>query len=130
MSSNSSAPPADVGAPFFEGLRQGRLMLQFDRGNGRAQFYPRPQSLYGEAGVTWRQASGRATLFALTLARAAPPHLADALPYALALVRLEEGPRLLARIHAPPSQLAIGQPLVVDWGHPDSRAFPVFKPAG
>ncbi|MDA7418993.1 OB-fold domain-containing protein [Xenophilus arseniciresistens] len=129
MSRNHSAPRPDVGAPFVEGLRQGRLMLQFDRSNGRAQFYPRPQSLYGEAGVTWREASGRAMLFAMTLSRVAPPHLADALPYVLALVQLDEGPRLLARIDAPPGQLAIGQRLVVDWRHPDSGTFPVFKPA-
>ncbi|WP_076999800.1 Zn-ribbon domain-containing OB-fold protein [Variovorax sp. KK3] len=128
MSKTPTLP--DVGAPFVEGLRDGRLMLQFDRGNGRAQFYPRPQSLYSEAGVMWREASGRGTIFALTLSRVGPAHLADKVPYAMALVQLDEGPRLLARIDAPYDSLSIGQAVAVDWQHPDSRAFPVFKPAG
>ncbi|OUM00124.1 hypothetical protein A8M77_22470 [Variovorax sp. JS1663] len=128
--SMTNHPLPDVGAPFALGLRDGRLMLQFDRASGRAQFYPRPQSLYSEAGVEWREASGRGTIFALTRSRVGPPHLADALPYAMALVQLAEGPRMLARIDAPYDTLAIGQPVEVDWRHPDSRrAFPVFKPA-
>jgi len=122
-------PLPDVGAPFIQGLRDRRLMLQFDRASGRAQFYPRPQSLYGEAGVEWRPASGRGTLFALTLSGVAPPHLQQAVPYAMALVQLEEGPRLLARVNAPYDSLRIGQAVAVDWDHPDSRSFPVFKPA-
>ena len=123
-------PLPDVGAPFVRGLREGRLMLQFDRASGRAQFYPRPQSLYGEAGVEWREASGRGTIFALTLSRVGLPQLAGAVPYAMALVQLAEGPRMLARVNAPYEQLAVGQAVEVDWNHPDSRrAFPVFRPA-
>lgn len=129
MSTTTEIPP-DVGAPFVDGLRDGRLMLQFDRGNGRAQFYPRPQSLWSEAGTEWREASGRGTIFALTLSRVGPPHLAGEVPYPMALVKLAEGPRMLARIQARYDDLAIGQPVEVDWSHPDSRrAFPVFKPA-
>jgi hypothetical protein len=49
-------------------------------------------------------------------------------PYALALVRLQEGPRMLARVAAPAALLAPGDPVEVDWSQPDSvRAFPVFK---
>jgi uncharacterized OB-fold protein len=121
------APLPDVGAPFIEGLRQRRLMLQFDRKSGQAQFYPRPQSLYGEAGVEWRPASGRGTIFALTLSRVGPPHLQSEVPYPLALVQLQEGPRMLARVNAPYEQLAVGQPVQVDWEHPDTIAFPVFR---
>ncbi len=126
---SQATPLPDVGAPFIQGLRDRRLMLQFDRRNGRAQFYPRPQSLYGENGVEWRPASGRGTIFALTLSQVAPPHLQDAVPYAMALVQLEEGPRMLTRVNAPYDGLRIGQPVTVDWDHPDTRSFPVFKPA-
>lgn len=126
---STQAPLPDVGAPFIEGLREHRLMLQFDRGTGRAQFYPRPQSLDSAAGTEWRAASGRGTIFALTLSRVGPPALAQAVPYPLALVRLDEGPRLLARVNAPIGTLRPGLGVEVDWNHPDStRAFPVFKP--
>jgi uncharacterized OB-fold protein len=127
---STTTPFPDVGAPFREGLGKRRLMLQFDRASGRAQFYPRPQSLYGESGVEWREASGRGRIFALTLSRVAPAHLKGEVPYSLALVQLDEGPRMLARIGAPFDQLRPGQVVAVDWDHPDStRSFPVFKPA-
>ncbi|MDQ7971097.1 MAG: OB-fold domain-containing protein [Rhodocyclaceae bacterium] len=128
MSTTPDLP--DVGAPFIEGLRDGRLMLQFDRINGRAQFYPRPQSLWSESGTQWREASGHGAIVALTLSRVGPAHLADAVPYPLALVQLAEGPRMLARVQARYEDLAIGQAVEVDWSHPDSRrAFPVFRPS-
>jgi uncharacterized protein len=121
-------PLPDVGAPFVRGLRERKLMLQVDKATGRAQFYPRPQSLYGSAGVEWVEGSGRGKVFALTNSRVAPPQLQDQVPYALALVVLAEGPRLLARVNAPYESLHIGDAVTVDWDHPDSaRAFPVFK---
>jgi hypothetical protein len=120
----------DLGAPFWQGLQERKLMLQFDAASGRAQFYPRPQSLYSEAGVQWREASGRGRIAALTRSRVAPPALADRVPYALALVQLEEGPRMLARIAAPCERLAIGQAVEIAWEEGDTASsFPVFKPA-
>ena len=130
--SQSPVPP-DVGAPFRDGLRARRLVLQYDKASGRAQFYPRPQSVYcavGAAGIEWREASGRGAIFALTESHVAPPRLQHAVPYALALIVLAEGPRMLARVDAPFAQLRIGQAVEVDWDHPDSTgAFPVFKPS-
>ena len=120
----------DISAPFWEGIRARKLMLQVCNATGRAQFYPRPQSLYGAAGIEWREASGRGTIFALTESHVAPPRLQHAVPYALALVVLAEGPRMLARVDAPFAQLRIGQAVEVDWDHPDTTgAFPVFKPS-
>jgi uncharacterized protein len=119
----------DIGAPFWEGLRERKLMLQFDRASGRAQFYPRPLSVYSESGFEWREASGRGTIFALTLSRVAPPALEKNVPYALALVQLEEGPRMLARIDAPYESLRPGQPVHVAWDSMgELPAFPIFKP--
>ena len=117
----------DISAPFWEGIRARKLMLQVCNATGRAQFYPRPQSLYGASGVTWKEASGRGTIFALTRSRVGPPALEKLVPYALALVQLDEGPRMLARVNAAYDSLAIGQGVAIDW---DSTAdgFPVFKP--
>jgi hypothetical protein len=122
-------PDTDISQPFWQGLRERKFMLQFDRASGRAQFYPRPQSLTSEAGLEWREASARGTIFALTLSRVAPPALADQVPYALALVQLEEGPRVLARIAAPYERLRIGQPVRVDWDSTPVNTFPLFMPS-
>ncbi len=121
----------DVAEPFWAGVRERKLMLQFDAASGRAQFYPRPQSLYSEAGVQWRQASGRGAIVALTKSRVVPPALGERVPFALALVKLEEGPRMLARILAPYEQLSIGQAVEITWeedGH--VLDFPAFLPSG
>jgi uncharacterized OB-fold protein len=120
---------ANLSDPFWQGLKDRRLMLQFDEVSGRAQFYPRPQSLYGEAGVAWRQASGRGVILALTLSHVGPPAMTALLPYPLALVRLDEGPRMLVRIDAAYASLSIGQGVRVAWHAGDEGAFPVFEPA-
>ncbi len=128
--SEASHRPTDLGRPFWDGLKERRLMLQFDVASGRAQFYPRPQGLHGEAGVEWREASGRGTIAALTLSHVSPPHLAEAVPYVLALVKLTEGPRMLVRVDAPYRSLAIGQPVAVSWDATGEQpAMPVFRPA-
>jgi uncharacterized OB-fold protein len=128
---NFDSRHTDVAEPFWAGVRERKLMLQFDAISGRAQFYPRPQSLYSEAGVHWRQASGRGTIFALTQSRVAPPALAERVPYALALVKLEEGPRMLARVLAPFDQLTMGQPVHITWEEGGVvLAFPAFQPSG
>lgn len=122
---------SDISARFWDAAKAHRLLLQFDRHTGRAQFYPRPQSLYSEHGTEWREASGRGTLVALTLSRVAPPALAHLAPYALGLVQLEEGPRLLARIDAAYEQLRIGQALTLAWDESGPGPLPIyiFRPA-
>ena len=124
----------DVSGPFWQAAREHRLLLQFDRKSGRAQFYPRPQSLFSEHGTEWREACGRGTLLALTLSRVAPKALEHLAPYALGLVQLEEGPRLLARIDAPYESLRIGQALTLAWddgtgGGAGAAPIYLFRPA-
>lgn len=74
-------------------LEQGRFMIQRSRSTGRHVFYPRvavPGT--GEQDLDWVEASGRATVYAITVNRAR-----DA-TYNLALVDLSEGPRMMTRI--------------------------------
>lgn len=117
---------SEIGAPFWDAAKEHRLLLQFDRQTGRAQFYPRPQSLYSEYGTEWRKARGRGTLMALTLSRVAPPALAHLVPYPLGLVRLEEGPRLLARIDAAYDCLRIGQAVTLAWDDSGPGPVPIY----
>ncbi len=74
-------------------LQQGRFMIQRSRSTGRHVFYPRvavPGT--GERDLEWVEACGRATVYAITVNRAR-----DA-TYNLALVDLDEGPRMMTRI--------------------------------
>ena len=93
--------PADDGEDTMNGpeaeyrahLAEGRFMIQRSRSTGRHVFYPRiavPGT--GEQDLEWVPASGRGTVYAITVNRTREA------TYNLALVDLEEGPRMMTRI--------------------------------
>jgi uncharacterized protein len=89
--------PSGDSLTFFEGARDGRLMVQRCVACGRHRFVARRRC--GECGSDrseWVQASGRATLvsFARVHQKFHPAFAAET-PYPIATVELEEGPRLL-----------------------------------
>src|SRR5574341_885844 len=88
-------PDADSG-PFWEAARQGRLLLPHGARSGRPHFYPRGVEPGSGDPVEWRKASGRGTVYSYTVVRRAPdPSFEPLLPYVVALVELDEGPRML-----------------------------------
>lgn len=123
--------PTDISSPFWQGLAERRLMLQVDSVTGRPQFYPRPLGPDSATPPGWREASGRGHVRALTLSRVAPAGWTGELPYLLALIVLEEGPRVLARISTPTAGLVPGDAVELDWqACGPSPAFPVFRRSG
>ena len=86
-------------------LAEGRLSLQVDPQTGTSQFYPRPVNLTSPGcPLDWRDASGNAELVACTVVRVGAS-LARKPPYLFGLVRLAEGPRLLAIIEGDAGQV-------------------------
>ncbi|HEX6017767.1 MAG TPA: Zn-ribbon domain-containing OB-fold protein [Burkholderiaceae bacterium] len=83
---------------YWEGARNGRLLIQRCADCGRHQFYPRPfcTTCLAER-VNWVEAAGRGHVVTFTICRIAA-HPALTPPYAVALVELDEGVRLLANI--------------------------------
>jgi uncharacterized OB-fold protein len=85
---------------YDEGLRAGELRLQYCEKCERAIMYPKhrcPHCFGSE--LTWRPAAGTGTLYSLTVQHlGAPTAFTDQLPYALGVVRLEEGVQLLGRL--------------------------------
>lgn len=109
-----------VQAPFWAALANGHL--QFQRcGACQHAFLPArtecPACLAAEPG--WETASGKASLVSWVIYhRAFHPAFADRLPYAVAIVELAEGPRMISNIiGAAPEQLRIDAPLelVIEW---------------
>ena len=85
--------PLGPEAQFKAYLAQGKFMIQRSRSTGRHVFYPRvavPGS--GETDLEWVPASGDGTIYAITINRTREGG------YNIALVDLEEGPRLMTRI--------------------------------
>ena len=90
-------PSADS-LPFFEGAKEGRLMLQRCGACGKHRFVARRRcDACGSPESAWVQATGNATLvsFARVHQKFHPAFAAET-PYPIATVELAEGPRLLA----------------------------------
>lgn len=97
MSNNKPMPAAtEISAPFWEGLKAERLVIQQCNACDHWVFYPRrhcPSCLAHD--LTWRDVSGGATLYSFTVARIATlPDFADEMPQKLAVVELDEGVRI------------------------------------
>lgn len=94
------------------------------------QFPPRPLCPGCRGKLEWVEASGRATLRTWTVVRRAThARLADWLPYALAIVHLEEGVNLCSHVVGlEPEQLVGDLPLTVTIVRTETQAFPVFSP--
>lgn len=62
--------------------------------------------------------------------RPAHPDLADRVPYAVALIDLPEGVRMLSEVvGCPPEEVRVGMPVSVTWEPlSDGRHLPVFTP--
>ena len=94
-------PAIDVeSSSFWQAAREHRLEIMRCRGCGKHFFYPRELCPFCHADAPERvTASGRGTIYTFTTARrpAGPAFKAD-VPYVVALVELEEGPRMMTNI--------------------------------
>lgn len=97
-------PLSDLGAAdptterFWSACAEHRLLIQHCRACGKHQFYPRPFCLACESNdLEWVESEGRGTVYSVTTIRLpVTPELGP--PYSVALVDLDEGPRLLTSI--------------------------------
>jgi acyl dehydratase/uncharacterized OB-fold protein len=97
MSNNKPMPVAtQISAPFWEGLKARRLLIQQCNACAHWNFYPRrhcPVCL--EHDLAWREVDGAATLYSYTVTRIATlPDFIDEMPQKLAVVELAEGVRI------------------------------------
>ncbi|HZU69630.1 MAG TPA: Zn-ribbon domain-containing OB-fold protein [Ktedonobacteraceae bacterium] len=90
----------DENRPFWEGCRQGKLLLQYCLQCQSYQFYPRLYCMHcGSTTLKWKEASGRGVVYSYTIIRQnKSPEFVNDTPYNLAIIQLEEGPRMLSNI--------------------------------
>lgn len=101
---------------FLAGIAERQLRFAFDRASGRALgMHERGWCARGDAGVSWKRASGRAVLLAHCVTHR--PYSPDfPVPLVHGLVELAEGPRLIARIvGSAPEQVREGMALKADY---------------
>lgn len=92
--------PTPESAPFWQGCRDHKLLLQYCVACGKHQFYPRVicANCMSEQ-LEWREASGRGTVETYTIVtRAVSDAYAADVPYVIALITLEEGPRMMSNV--------------------------------
>lgn len=103
-----------LSVPYWEALRNGEFALQRCDECGRRQHYPRVVCRWcGGDRLGWAPASTQAAIIAAVLThRSSKASLQDKLPYGLALVALDDGPTMMARVEG--GELSNGTRVHVD----------------
>ena len=104
MSSNAKAYPQAretlENAPYVQGWRRGKLVLQHCSSCNRFIFYPRPMCPHcWNEQLEWKEATGKGKVVSYSLVRRPnDPVFNDEVPIALAEILLDENVSILARI--------------------------------
>ena len=118
---------------YWDGAKAGELRLQRCGGCSHVYFPARPFCpACSSRDVNWFTASGRGTLFSYVINHRAPKGFEA--PYIIAVVQLEEGPRMMSNlVDCPqtPDELEIDMPLEVTFVEAtDEISIPQFRPVG
>jgi uncharacterized OB-fold protein len=111
---------------YLQHLAQGRFMIQRERASGKCFFYPRRLApVSGSTDIEWIEAGGGGTVYSTTVIRQKPPQP----DYNLALIDLDEGPRMLSRVEGvPAAEVRIGLRVQARIIEDDGQPLVVFTP--
>lgn len=125
------SPTGDT-AEFYQHCARGELRFQRCASCRTWRHPPRVAcARCGSEDWSWERSSGRGTLFSWTVThQPLVPGFADDVPYAVIVVELEEGIRLVSGLRGvAPDALELGMPLVVDFAPvSDAIALHFFRP--
>ncbi len=118
---------------FWEGTRTGELRLQKCAACAQVYFPPRPFCPQcASSNVAVFRASGRASLYSYVIHHRPAPGFVP--PYSIAVVQLEEGPRMMTNIvevEQTPAALQLDMQLEVVFQRINEEiSLPLFRPAG
>jgi uncharacterized OB-fold protein len=115
--------------PYWTGLTEGELRHQSCRQCGYAWLPAReecPRCLADD--WEWQPSSGRGRIISwVVYHQAFHPAFADRVPYNVAVVELDEGPRMVTNILAPEADLAIESPVVLQIEDESGVSVPRFR---
>lgn len=86
--------------PFWDWLRAKDLRLQYCDKCSKYRFPPYPSCPHcGKVGGIWKPVSGRGSIYSWIVVHSSPlREYQEEAPYVIALVQLEEGPRIVGRL--------------------------------
>lgn len=130
MASLSTRPiplpqPSPLSTPFWEAVHAHRLTVQRCAQCGTWEWTPKVvcSDCLKEA-LVWTQVSGKATVYSFSIVRR-PQSEAFEVPYVVAIVELEEGPRLMANVVGVDVK-AVHIGMAVEVGFEDFEAFSIY----
>jgi uncharacterized protein len=118
--------------PFWKGCRSGILCLQYCAQCQQYQFYPRLYCMHcGADKISWVTASGRGVIYSYTIIHQnKSPEFVQDTPYNVAVIQLEEGPRMMSNIIGiSPEDLRVDLPVKIVFDPvTDTISIPRFEP--
>ena len=121
--------------PFWEATKGKEFKYQQCDSCNTVVFYPRRHCTGCTSGkLEWKTASGKGTVYSYSVVRQSyHPFFRNLVPYAVAWVDLDEGPRVLSNIVGvddPLTDVKVGQAVELEWEEHEELSIPLFKPAG
>jgi len=125
--------PGALDRAFFEAAARGELLYQRCPACDHRQFHPRLLCTACGGDVAWATASGRGVVHTFTIVRQnGMPPFKDELPYAVAMIDLEEGVRMMGNVTGcAVESVRVGMPVeayAIECG--DGMAVPFWRAAG
>ena len=140
MTDTSAPTPSRIEPPldpdlqaFWDGTREKQLLIPTCRSCGKSFWYPRPTCPHClSADLDWRASTGAGEVAAVSVMhRPANPFMADKVPYAVVLVDLDDGVRLMSNATGvDANDVTVGMRVALTWEPlTDGRNLWLFEPA-
>ena len=131
MAGGTEPAPTPETENFWAGTLAGELRIQHCNDCGQYYFYPRPFCRYCQSrNVEWRVVSGTGRLVSYIINQRPLPPAAPDQPQVIALIELDEGPRMLSNIvgvEPAPENLPLDGRVRVEFEPRGGQALPVFR---
>ena len=125
----------DRASPFWRSVDRRAMELPYCKSCGRFHFYPRPvcPECWSDD-LDWRPVSGRGTVWSYTVVRfahGAHEGWKTRVPYAVALIELAEGVRMMGNVvDCPVESVRSGMAVELAYREYEDGLIPIFVPAG
>lgn len=122
------APDPFIGKPFWDGGKEGKLMLPRCTSCTKTHFYPRAMCPHcGADTIEWYEASGDGFIHTFAVQHRGSGAWAKYTPYVTAFIDMQEGDRMLTVLRgvdpADPGSIKIGAKCHIEWDEVEPGAF-------
>ncbi len=120
---------------FWQGCKEGKLTLPRCGDCNQFHYYPRAicPHCWGRT-LTWEELSGKGKLYSYVISHRPAPGFQEETPYAIAVVELDEGPRMMTNltgVDQTPEALVLDMPLEITFEEVTEEVTMFkFKPSG